>query len=167
MKKEFYVTINGERVIVSEEIYRAYIRPVRAEQRRMRRQWKCCISVIRNGKSKLIRCPHECDECEYAKAGRKATGNHLSLDGILDEGIEIEDRDYSLGGDCIAKTEQAEEAQRLHNAISQLTVRQQEMVRMVYFEGKTQDEVAEIYGIKKQSVSDAMQRIYATLKKIL
>ena len=52
-------------------------------------------------------------------------------------------------------------------ALKQLNERQQEMVQMVYFEDKTQDEVAEHYGISKQAVSNAMQRIYATLKKIL
>ena len=55
----------------------------------------------------------------------------------------------------------------MHNAIGQLTERQKEMVKMVYFEGKTQEEVAAYYGVGKQAVSNAMQRIYAALKRNL
>ena len=28
--KEYYVTINGKKVIVNEEVYREYVRPIRA-----------------------------------------------------------------------------------------------------------------------------------------
>ena len=41
------------------------------------------------------------------------------------------------------------------------------MVQMVFFEYKSKDEVAEHFGISKQAISNAMQRIYAALKKIL
>ena len=44
----------------------------------------------------------------------------------------------------------------LYQAIAQLTERQQEMVRMVYFEGMSQDEVAKHFGITKAAVSNAM-----------
>ena len=36
-KKEFYIIIKGEKVTVSEEVYRAYVRPIRAEQRRTKK----------------------------------------------------------------------------------------------------------------------------------
>ena len=42
-KKEFYIIIKGEKVIVSEEVYRAYIRPLRAERLRKLRAWKCQV----------------------------------------------------------------------------------------------------------------------------
>ena len=42
-KKEFYVTIKGEKVMVSEEVYRAYIRPLRAERLQRLRAWKCKV----------------------------------------------------------------------------------------------------------------------------
>lgn len=73
--------------------------------------------------------------------------------------------------DILIEQEDEDEQERLKlllpNAIAQLTERQQEMVRLVFFENKTQAEVAEHFGIAKQSMSDAMKRIYATLKKIL
>ena len=39
--KKYTLKVNGKEVEVSEEIYRAYIRPVQAEQRQKRRDWKC------------------------------------------------------------------------------------------------------------------------------
>ena len=35
--KEFYVVIKGEKVVVTEEVYRAYVQPIRKEQRRKSR----------------------------------------------------------------------------------------------------------------------------------
>ena len=45
--KEFYVTIRGEKVFVSEEVYRAYMRPIRTEQRRQRIAWECRVVVLK------------------------------------------------------------------------------------------------------------------------
>lgn len=39
--KKYTLKIKGKEVEVNEEIYRAYIRPVQAEQRQKRRDWKC------------------------------------------------------------------------------------------------------------------------------
>lgn len=53
----------------------------------------------------------------------------------------------------------------IERCISKLTPRQKEMVKMKFKDGKSQNEIAEAFGISKQSVSDAMQRIYTTLKR--
>ena len=72
--KRFYLTIKGQQVEVSEDVYRAYVRPIRAEQRRKRREWKCQIKG-KNGK--LVRCQKDCRECRYAQSGNSALGNKL------------------------------------------------------------------------------------------
>ena len=92
--KEFYVTIQGKKVFVSEEVYREYVRPIRAIQRQQRRAWKCRI-VGRKGN--LIRCPYKCEECPYAIAGKLPTGNVLSLDKFKEMGIEILDAPQWMG----------------------------------------------------------------------
>ena len=79
----------------------------------------------------------------------------------------IIERNIDLEMAYIEKEEWTSNQERLHKAISQLTPRQQEMIRMVYFEGKTQEDLAQYYGVGKQAISNAMQRIYATLKKFL
>lgn len=55
----------------------------------------------------------------------------------------------------------------LHIAISMLADRQKEFIRLKFYENKSQEEIARMYGISKQSVCDSMRRIYASLKKHL
>ncbi len=162
-KKEFYVTIKGEKVMVSEEVYRAYIRPLRAERLRKLRAWKC---KIKGKKGNLVRCQEDCSKCPYALAGKNATGNTLSLDEFKEDGVEILDRTIDLETTYIENEERTSNQDRLHKAILQLTPRQQEMVRMIYFEGKTEQEIADKYGITQQAVHNALKKILSRLKNI-
>lgn len=41
--KKYILKIKGKEVTVKEEVYREYIRPIQAEQRQKRREWKCKI----------------------------------------------------------------------------------------------------------------------------
>lgn len=161
----YYLTIKGQRVYVSEEVYRAYVQPVRAEQRKRRREWRC-KKVSENG-GYYVRCKERCEECPYYLAGNSALGNVTSLDKLVDCDVEIEDVDSDLESKYIEQETKEEASARLREAIATLNDRQQEMVRMIYFDGKTQEEVARIFGIDSSSVRHAMQRIYATLRKIL
>ncbi len=86
----------------------------------------------------------------------------VSLDELYEtQGFEIPDTS-SYGND-----EQDAFYERLHKAIDKLTPRQKEMVIMIFFEDKTQVEVAKHYGITETAVSQAMDRIYASLRRIL
>ena len=162
-KKEFYVTIKGEKVMVSEEVYRAYIRPLRAERLQRLRAWKC---KVKGKKGNLVRCQEDCSKCPYALAGKNATGNTLSLDEFKEDGVEILDRNVDLEMAYIEKEEWTSNQERLHKAISQLTPRQQEMVQMIYYEGKTEQEIADKYGITQQAVHNALKKILSRLKNI-
>lgn len=53
------------------------------------------------------------------------------------------------------------------DAIKKLTPRQQEMVRLIYWECKSQKDLCEIYGVSKQAINNALDRIHKTLKKFL
>ena len=89
---------------------------------------------------------------------------------VVDSIEDIEEEFESIpnpNDEMIEAEEKQEKYAPLYQAIAQLTERQQEMVRMVYFEGMSQDEVAKHFGITKAAVSNAMQRIYTTLKKFL
>lgn len=55
----------------------------------------------------------------------------------------------------------------LYAAIKKLNTRQQEIIKMIYWEGKTQKEVSEIYGVSKQAINNSLKRIYKTLQKKL
>ena len=94
---------------------------------------------------------------------------------IAENEVSYEQRQEETGFEIIDEDEPSPEewyiskvkAEELRKAIKLLTPRQQEMLRLVYWEGKTQDELCEIFGVKKQAISNAMVRIYASLKKIL
>lgn len=79
-----------------------------------------------------------------------------SLDLIEDRTISSEDK-YEI--DLNNKV--------IHDAIKKLTPRQQEIVRLLYWEGKSQKELCERYGISKQAINNALVKIYNKLKKFL
>ena len=91
-----------------------------------------------------------------------------SLDEMCEEkGYELASDTLSPEEQMIHDSEQNEMKELIQKAIEKLKPRQREMVFMIFFEEKTQAEVAEYYGITESAVSQSMDRIYASLKKIL
>lgn len=91
-----------------------------------------------------------------------------SLDGMCEEkGYELASDTLSPEEQMIHDSEQNELKELIQKAIEKLKPRQREMVFMIFFEEKTQAEVAEYYGITESAVSQSMDRIYASLRKIL
>lgn len=162
---KYTLKIKGKEVEVNEEIYRAYIRPVQAEQRQKRRDWKC--RVLSKSGNYYVRCTKKCETCPYYLAGNSALGNVTSLDRLVDCEVEIEDKNSDFEADYIEQETTKEEYSELHKAVRQLNPRQQEVVKLIYFDGKTQEEVRKNLGIAKSSMSEIMDRIHASLKKFL
>ena len=163
--KKRSLTIGKETIEVSEEVYRAYMRPIKAEHQRKRRQWKCRV-LSENG-GHYCRCTQRCESCAYYMAGNNAQGNNLSLDKMAEDGVFIEDKSLELENNFIEKETNKEEYQKLYEAIKKLTKRQQEFVKLIYFKGKTREEVARLYGIDASSVRHALIRIKSALKSFL
>ena len=91
-----------------------------------------------------------------------------SLDEMCEEkGYELASDTLSPEEQMIHDSEQIELKELIQKAIEKLKPRQREMVFMIFFEEKTQAEVAEYYGITESAVSQSMDRIYASLRKIL
>lgn len=163
--KKYTLKVKGKEVEVNEEIYRAYIRPVQAEQRQKRRAWKC--HVLSKSGNYYVRCTKKCETCPYYLAGNSALGNVTSLDRLVDCEVEIEDKNSDFEADYIEQQTIKEEYAELHKVIRQLTSRQQEIVKMIYFEGKTQKEVAKVLGITQGAVSLALAKSIAQLKFLI
>lgn len=163
--KRFTLKIRGQEIEVSEEVYRAYIRPVRSEQRQKRREWKCVL-MSEKGRH-YVRCQKQCESCPYYISGQKARGNKVSLDKLMEAGADYADERGDMEKNYIERETEIEEYDALYKAIQKLRPRQQEMIKMVYFEGRPQEEVAKYYGVDKSAISHAMQRIYSSLKKYL
>ena len=162
-QKQYYVTVKGQKVPVSEEVYRAYVRPVRAQQRTEKRNKRCQVKGERSG---LVRCNDNCESCPYALSGKATIGMEQSLESLLESGFEIPSG-IDLEADLLAAEEKEEQAKKLRSAIDCLTERQQYLIREIYFNGKTQKEIAVETGITKQSVSDAVRRALVSIKKFL
>ena len=162
---KYTLKVKGKEVEVNEEIYRAYIRPVQAEQRQKRRAWKC--RVLSKSGNYYVRCTKKCETCPYYLAGNSALGNVTSLDRLVNCEVEIEDKDSDFEADYIEQETTKEEYAELHKVIRQLTSRQQEIVKMIYFEGKTQKEVAKVLGITQGAVSLALAKSIAQLKFLI
>ncbi len=164
--KQYYLTVKNtmtgkyEKVFVTEEVYRAYKKPIRKEQSRERRENRC---LVKNKFGNLVRCTEDCNTCEYYLSGQKPGVNGLSLDTFKEQGLEIADTQFDPEAELIER----QEKEALHKAITTLTPRQQEIVQMIFFDGKSQNEVADIFGISAQAVSNVMARIYASLEKNL
>lgn len=90
-----------------------------------------------------------------------------SFESLDEDGTWIPDESLNAEEKIIAEETKFERNVILADAIRKLEPRQQEMIKMVFFEGKSQNEVATRFGIKKAATSDAMHRIYASLKKII
>ena len=100
---------------------------------------------------------------EEYKASRRARQEEFwnqSLEEDMENGVDYEDKhsyeDYSFDD---------MEDKHLQAAFKLLTPRQQEILRLIYIEGRTQKEIAELFGIDKRSVSDAIKRIYASIQR--
>lgn len=144
-----------ETVLVTEEIYCAYMRPVWAEQKRREREKRC------RGK-KGVRCQGNCATCKFLNEGGR-----LSLDQMAENGI--------LPVGCISPEEeilQKELYQALYAAINTLDM-QDQLIVALFLDGKTEREIKEytkqLYnGIKSQKgINNRKKHIFAKLKELL
>ena len=110
----------------------------------------------------------ELDKEKHKKESLEKNGMTLtSLESMQEECEVIADTNYIDPLEEVVEEEtRKEQYDRLYSAIAQLNERQREFVKLTYFEGKTQEEIANIYGITQQAVNCAMQKIYARLKKL-
>ena len=163
--KKYYLTIGNETIEVSEEVYRAYMRPIKAEHQRKRRQWKCRV-LSENG-GHYCRCNNRCESCAYYLAGNNALGNNLSLDKMVENGVYIEDRAQDLENRYIEKETESEEYQKLYEAIKKLTEKERSLLKLLFYKHKSTVEISAILGVSQQAISKAKMKIIKKLKLFL
>lgn len=103
-----------------------------------------------------------CEEYKDSRRSRQEAFWNRSLDEDLESGVDYEDKhiygDYSFDD---------MDNERLQAAIGQLTPRQQEILRLVYIEGRKQKEIAKILHRAESSICENIQTIYKQLKEFL
>ena len=88
-----------------------------------------------------------------------------SLDKLVDCEVEIEDRESDLEANYIERETKEEEYANLHAAIATLTRKEQRLINLIYFEGKTIDEVGAMLGVSHQAISKAKKKIIEKIRK--
>lgn len=102
------------------------------------------------------------------KREKTAQARYISLDYLFEsEGYEPPDNSLSAEEKYIEREQKEIFSARLHKAIESLTPRQKGMVIMVYFEGKSQVEVAKELKVTEGTVSKTLERALINLKKFL
>ena len=100
------------------------------------------------------------EEYKDSRRARQEEFWSQSLEEDMENGIDYEDKrsyeDYSFDD---------MEDKQLQAAFKLLTPRQQEILRLIYIEGRTQKEIAELFGVDKSAISHAVERIYASIQK--
>ena len=93
-------------------------------------------------------------EKELNRSNRKETRRHISISVLIENGIDITEEQPSDYGD-------------LQFAISKLLPNQQELIRKIFFDGYSANEIAKEEGVDKSAISKRLSRIYEQLKKII
>ena len=149
--KQYYLTIEGQEVKVSEEVYRAYKRPIWAEHKRNDRQKLCQVS---DGKGGLKRCTEDCSKCSHTKEG-----SFLSIDGLEEAGYSVEDRSQDVA-EIVAEKMLLEE---LLMALEELDPNSHRICELL-MEGRSKREIARLMSIPQSSFEYQFKKLMASLK---
>lgn len=152
--KQYYLTIGGQEVMVSEEVYRAYKRPIWAEHKRNDRQKLCQVS---DGKGSLKRCTEDCSKCNHTKQG-----GILSLDGLEEAGYSVEDSAQDVA-EIVAEKMLLEE---LFKAFKELDPNSHRICELL-MEGHSKREIARSLSIPQSSFEYQFKKLMASLRKRL
>lgn len=102
------------------------------------------------------------------RRNRRLQAKTDSLDALYEEtGFEPIDEDANPETIFIRNEERKEKKDRVYRAISALKPRYRKVVQMLFFENKTQGDVAIELGITQPAVCLLTQRIMSALRKIL
>ncbi len=152
-KKEYYLTIDGQKIKVSEDVYRAYKQPAWAERKRREREKRCLIS---DGKGRTKRCMEDCSKCD-----RQRTGNVLSLDKFVEDGYEV-----SGSIDVAELVAEKLLLEELAAALDELEP-QNKRIAELYGEGMSERQIADEVGLSQKTVNKRKAKIFEQLHQRL
>jgi len=140
-----YIEIDGEQIPVTEEVYRAYKRPLWAEHKRKERAMRCRDE---NGN----RCTKSCRECPKLR-----DGSDLSLEKFTDDGFEL--------ADSVNIAELIADKLLLEQLLAVLDESEKSLVFSRFVDGLTQEDCAVDIGISRQAVAKREKKALTKLRK--
>jgi RNA polymerase sigma factor (sigma-70 family) len=147
-----YLDIDGKRIYVSEEVYRAYKQPLWTEHKRQERERRCRVS---NGRGGLKRCTEDCATCPFPK-----NGSILSVDHFYEE-YELEIADKSEG--ILESIVEEEFNSKLWEAVDGLDEVDQQIARL-FSQGLSERAIAEKVNLSQKAINKRKNRIFSELK---
>lgn len=154
----YIITVDGEPIKITDdmiaatdpEVMREYLRMLWAQEHRERRGHRCQSP---NG----VRCQKTCSNCKQSQSSRP-----LSLESLIDAGVPFEDT-FSVE----AEIEQRETIAELYAALTKLDALSRQIIRLLYFGGHTEREVAVIVGLSQNGVHQRKIKALEELQKLL
>jgi len=147
--KQFYISLGGQRIPVTEEVYLAYYRSKRRE-RYYERDIKT-ESAVRDGDGNIT---------GYRPAKED------SLERLMEAGA-----DYADENDVEEIALRAVTSDKLHDALLLLSEDEQALINALFFsnsgDGMTEREYAETSGIPRKTVAYRREKVLGKLKKLL
>jgi RNA polymerase sigma factor (sigma-70 family) len=147
--KQRFISIHGENIAVSEEVYLAYKRPIWAEQKRRDREGRC-------QDIKGVRCAEDCKLCDKQRMGKP-----MSLDKLIEDGLE-----YADPNDIDETVTNDELRRALRKAVAELPEDEKRIINIA-FQGKPERETAVKIGLSRNTFTYKRDRIVDKLKNTL
>lgn len=151
--QQLYIPINGEPILVPDEVSRAYWRSVWAERKHKEREKRCVIS---NGKGGTKRCMDDCSKCD-----KQRTGSVLSLDKFTEDGFEVADP-VDLA-ELVADKLLFEE---LYAALEELDPDNRRIMELFSI-GMSEREIAADIGLSQKAINKRKTKLFAQLRERL
>jgi DNA-directed RNA polymerase specialized sigma24 family protein len=145
-----YIEIDGEQIPVTEEVYRAYKRPLWAEHKRKERAKRC-----RNEYG--FRCTNDCRTCNKLREG-----DVLSLDRFTEDGFEVADPvDIAeLAADRLL-------LEQLVACLDDLEPDERTLIDALFYNDRTERDYAAEIGISHQAVGKRKQKVVDKLRALM
>ena len=94
----------------------------------------------------------------------KETRRHISLEYLMEQGVDIADHD---SGDPLSALIEKTDDERIKTALSYLSDKQRSLIEKVFYNNMSLREIARQTGVSHQALSQQLATIYKKLKKFL
>ena len=154
-EKEYYLYVNGEKLVVTEEVYRAYMQPVWREEKNNYNRARC-----RDGKG--VRCKGECSHCEFMNVRACSNGLDTSFEYLAANECPELESDYNLEDSLITK----EMIKRMNEEIDKLSSEETKIIELIK-SGISGNKCAELLGISARMFNYKKNKIFEKIRKNL
>lgn len=146
------VMVDGQAVEVTEEVYRAYYRPIWAENKRVERSNRCLVCSKRG---KGVRCKGNCDLCEFGER----IGGVASIEYCEDSGYEFENEAQSPE----QIVEEIELFVELRRIIAEMDEDNQKLIEM-FADGKSERDISKVLGLSQKAINKRKHKIFLQIR---